>query len=307
MENANGRKRVPFLLAFSWNGPIYVNPNQPKKTLFTETPCTNRGCMSGVIRGHWSVQRRQPLLNGRQHRRLRSASLTMSAVTSSGMSNRNGPAWSTALLTGVVIPVLIMVLLSATSSPLDSASGPILTLGLMGVGIIAAATARNFWIGVSLALLNVVCLIVLAHALGMPAMSHPLSAGLAMIIASGSFAARGALFSKTLTHKAWLMALFVVAGEASVLLIASVFPGVLPYWFLALLPAQWANIAIQAAVTGSGTVAAIPALIALGGTAATTLLAARLWLRRWPYLLMFTAWLGLSALVYFTYTPTIPL
>ena len=99
------------------------------------------------------------------------------------------------------------------------------------------------------------------------------------------------------------MALFVVAGEGSVLLIVYTVPGVLPDWFLALLPAQWASIAIQASLTGTGTVAppfeAMPALIALAGTAATTLLAARLWQNRWPYLLMFTAWLGLSALVYF--------
>ena len=96
------------------------------------------------------------------------------------------------------------------------------------------------------------------------------------------------------------MALFVVAGEASVLLIATAFPGLLPNWFLALLPAQWASIAIQLALTGSGAFAAIPVLIALAGTAATTMLAARLWLHRWPYLLMFTAWLGLSAYVYFS-------
>ena len=102
------------------------------------------------------------------------------------------------------------------------------------------------------------------------------------------------------------MALFVVAGEASVLLIASVYPGLLPDWFLALLPAQWASIAIQVALTGSGTLAAMPVLIALTGTAATTLLAAKLWLRRWPYLLMFTAWLGLSALVYFSLDPAAP-
>lgn len=95
------------------------------------------------------------------------------------------------------------------------------------------------------------------------------------------------------------MALFVVAGEASVLLIASTLPGLLPKWFLALLPAQWASTAIQTALTGTGPFAVIPALIALAGTAATTLLAARLWLRRWPYLLMFSTWLGLSALVYF--------
>jgi len=100
------------------------------------------------------------------------------------------------------------------------------------------------------------------------------------------------------------MASFVVAGEASVLLLASVFPGALPEWFLALLPAQWASVAIQTALTGAGTFAALSVLIALAGTAATTLLAARLWLYRWPYLLMFTAWLGLSALVYFWSAPT---
>lgn len=94
------------------------------------------------------------------------------------------------------------------------------------------------------------------------------------------------------------MALFVVAGEASVLLIASLFPGALPGWFLALLPAQWASIAIQAAFSGAGTFAALSPLIALAGTAATTLLAAGFYLERWPYLLMFTAWLALSALVY---------
>ena len=97
------------------------------------------------------------------------------------------------------------------------------------------------------------------------------------------------------------MGLFVVLGEASVLLIAFVFPGALPNWFLALLPAQWASIALQTALFGTGTVAALPVLVALAGTAATTLLARRLWLKRWPYLLMFTTWLALSALVYFSW------
>lgn len=199
-----------------------------------------------------------------------------------------------------------MRVLSAAPSPLALASGPIFTLGLMGVGIIAAATAGRFWISVLLALLNAACLVVLALSLHMPALPHPFSTGLAMVIANGSFAARGALFAKTLSHKGWLMALFVVAGEASVLLIAHAFPGALPNWFLALLPAQWASIAIQTTLTGTGTFAAMPVLFALAGTAATTLLAARLWLHRWPYLLMFTAWLGLSALVYFWSTPATP-
>jgi hypothetical protein len=230
----------------------------------------------------------------------------MSMTTSGEQPSRNSLAWSTAFLAGTAVPVLIMLVLSAASSPLALAGGPIFTLGLMGVGIIASATAGSFWIGVLLALLNAACLIVLAHALGMPALPDPLSIGLAMIIASGSFAARGALFGKTLSNRGWLMALFVVAGEASVLLIATAFPGLLPNWFLALLPAQWASIAIQAALTGSGAISAMSVLIALAGTAATTLLAARLWLRRWPYFLMFTAWLGLSALVYFSSALTTP-
>lgn len=222
----------------------------------------------------------------------------MRLLTSFRPLNWRASAWCTTALAGVAAPALFLIVLSAQSVPLAPAGGPILTLGLMGVGIIAAATAGRFWIGVLLALLNAACLLLLARTLGMPALSHPVSTGFAMIIASGSFAARGALFAKTMSSRGWLMALFVVAGEASVLLIVRALPGALPDWFLALLPAQWASIAIQTALTGTGTAAALPVLVALAGTAATTLLAARLWLRRWPYLLMFTAWLGLSAFVY---------
>ena len=230
----------------------------------------------------------------------------MRLLTSTRPLTWRAPAWSTAVLAGVAVPVLVVLVLWAKSSSLALAGGPIFTLGLMGVGIIAAATAGNFWIGVLLALLNAACLIVLALALGMPALPHPFSTGLALVIASLSFAARGALFAKTMSRRGWLMALFVVAGEGSVLLIVSTLPGVLPDWFLALLPAQWASIAIQTSLTGTGTLAATPVLIALAGTAATTLLAARYWLHRWAYLLMFTAWLSLSALVYFWSVPTSP-
>lgn len=227
----------------------------------------------------------------------------MKLLTSNSPMTRPAPAWYTTALLGLAAPVLLMLVLAAESPPRALASGAIFTLGLMGVGIIGSATAGRFWVGVLLALLTAGCLLVLALALGMPALPHPLSTGFAMVIASFSFAARGALFSKTLAHKGWLMALFVVAGEASVLLIVAVWPGVLPDWFLALLPAQWASIAIQTAFTGTGTLAAMPVLIALAGTAATTLLAAKLWLNRWPYLLMFTTWLGLSALVFFWSSP----
>ncbi|MEM6641077.1 MAG: hypothetical protein AAF610_14380 [Pseudomonadota bacterium] len=203
----------------------------------------------------------------------------------------------------MVTPVAVM--LFAVHKPLASTSGSIFSLGLMGVGILAAAATGRFWVGVRLALLNAGGLLVLAMTLGMAKPAHVVAAGAAMVVAGISFAARGALFTKTLSERAWLMALFVVAGEGSVLLIAAVFPGALPDWFLALLPAQWASMAILSAVTGAGVWVAAPPLIALAGTAATTLHAAKLRLRRWPYLLMFTVWLGLSSLVYFWHPPPI--
>jgi hypothetical protein len=140
----------------------------------------------------------------------------------------------------------------------------------------------------------------------MPPLPHPFSTGLAVVIASISFAARGALFARSASEKGWWIAVFVVAGEAAMLLTASALPGTLPDWLLVLLPAQWASVAIQTALTGTGTRAASSALLALAGTAGVTLLVARLWPRRWPYLLMFSAWLGLSALVWHRPGPPMP-
>jgi hypothetical protein len=199
-------------------------------------------------------------------------------------------------LTVLALTVLAMLLLrnAPAPAPLTLSGGLILAVGLMGVGMIVAAAVGRLWIGLALALLAGVGLIQLARALGMPPLPHPFSTGLAMIIASLSFAARGTLFARAMGQKGWLMALFVVAGEAAMLVSAAL----LPAWLLVLLPAQWASTAIQTALTGTGTRAAASALFALGGTAATTLLVASLWPRRWPYALMFTAWLGLSALVW---------
>ena len=217
-------------------------------------------------------------------------------------------AWSAAALAGVAAPTLAMLILvdAPAPAPLALAGGPILAVGLMGVGMIAAAAAGRLWIGVLLALLTGAGLIVLARALGMPPLPQPFSTGLAFIIASFSFAARGALFARSAGDKGWLIAVFVVAGEAAMLLTASAMPGSLPDWLLVLLPAQWTSTAIQTALTGTGTRAASSALFALAGTAAATLLVARLWPRRWPYALMFTAWLGLSALVWNRPGPPMP-
>jgi len=199
--------------------------------------------------------------------------------------------WLAAALAGVVIPAIAVLWLDAMELP--RRHGPILALGLMGMGMIAAATAARFRVGVALALLTGVGLIGLAQLRGMDALPHPMSTGLALLIASVSFAARGTLFTRAHPHHGWIIAALVVGGEAATLLTAAW----LPPWLLVLLPAQWASTAIQTSVTGSGTQAAASVLVALAGTATTTLLVARLLPRRWPYALMFTVWLALSAVV----------
>jgi hypothetical protein len=209
-------------------------------------------------------------------------------------------------LAGVAAPTLAMLMLADAPAPLAPVAGPILAVGLMAVGMIGAAAAGRLWIGVLLALLTGAGLIGLARALGLPPLPHPLSIALAVFVASISFAARGALFARSVGARGWWIAVFVVAGEAAILATAYAMPGALPAWLLVLLPAQWASTAIQTALTGTGTAAASSPLIALAGTAAATLLVARLWPRRWPYLIMFTAWLGLSALVWHRPAPPLP-
>ena len=221
-------------------------------------------------------------------------------------------AWSTVALAGVAAPTLAMLMLvdAPAPAPLALAGGPILAVGLMGVGMIAAAAAGRLWIGALLAVLTGVGLTLVARVLGMPPLPHPFSTGLAVVIASFSFAARGTLFARSASdaayNRGWWIAVFVVAGEVAMLLTALAMPGALPGWLLVLLPAQWASTAIQTALTGTGTRAASSALFALAGTAAVTLLVARLWPSRWPYGLMFTTWLGLSALVWYRPGPPMP-
>ena len=217
-------------------------------------------------------------------------------------------AWSSLLIVGVMAPACAMLLLAyaPAPTPLILVGGPILAVGLMGTAMIASAAEGRFWIGVLLGIPVGAGLILFALVLGMSPLPHPLSTGFAFLIACISFAARGTLFARSAAGKGWWIAVLVVAGEAAILVTASAQPGALPDWLLALLPAQWANMAIQTALTGTGTRAASSALIALGGTAAATLLVVWLWPRRWTYLVMFTVWLGLSALVYHRPGPPLP-
>ncbi len=208
-------------------------------------------------------------------------------------------AWFVAALAGFVLPALALLLLDGARG----AAGAVLAVGMMGAGMIAGAIAGRLWVGVALALVAGAGITGLALALGMPALASPQETALALVIASLSFAARGALFARSAGARGWWIALGVVGGEAAMVATAAAEPGALPGWLLALLPAQWATTAIQFALAGSGTLAAAPVLLALGGTAASTLLVAALWPRRWPYAIMFSAWLALSTLVYHHQTP----
>lgn len=225
-----------------------------------------------------------------------SSQLVVETVPSPRAATRSVPAWAVVLLSGAVIPALALVLI-ADSGATAFAIAPILAVGMMAAGMVGAAASARFGIGVLLALMTGIGLILLANSLNMAGAAHPFSAAIAIIVAGCSFAARGALFARSAADKGWWIALCVVAGEAAMLGTAAALPASLPPWLLALLPAQWATTAIQSAIFGGGPFASGAPLLALGGTTATTLLVVGLWPRKWPYLVMFTAWLALSAIV----------
>lgn len=216
--------------------------------------------------------------------------------------------WLVAGLAGIVAPALALVLLArATPGAVSLASGgAILALGLMGAGMIGAAAAGRLAAGIVLAMASGAGLLALALASGMALPTEPLAVALAAILASLSFAARGALFARSAAPRGWWVAVAVVAGEAAMLATAGAMPGAVPDWLLALLPAQWASAALRTAIAGAGALAAASELLALAGTAGATLLVAHLWPRRWPYLVMFSAWLALSALVLHRPAPVPP-
>ncbi len=194
-------------------------------------------------------------------------------------------------IAGIALPAAGVVWL--TSAP----PAPMLALGMMGAGMIGAAALGRLRAGVVLALAALVVLIGVASVTGLRVSAAHLPA-LACVAAVGavSFAVRGALFARSAAPRGWWVALAVVAGEAAVLATAALRPNALPSAVLALLPAQWASTALAAAMARGAV--AVPQLIALAGTAAATELVIAQWPRRWTYGVMFSVWIGLSALVW---------
>lgn len=210
------------------------------------------------------------------------------------MIARTRLAGISAVLAGALAPALGMMALAGTASAAQVAA-PVIAAGMMGAGMIAAAASGRWWTGAALAAVSGLGLAMLALALGIIALPHLAAFLLAIAAASTSFAARGALFARSSGERGWWIAVAVLAGEGAMLAVAAMRPGAVPDGLLALLPAQWASMATAAALAGE---AAPAALLALAGTAATTMLVAALWPARWPYLVMFSAWLALSALVW---------
>ena len=208
-------------------------------------------------------------------------------------------AWAVAGVAGAAAPALALLVLAGAADRLGFAqrAAPVVAVGLMASGMIAAAAAGRLRTGVLAAGKVGAGLVLIALALGRTAAGNLPGAAIAIAVASTSFAARGTLFARSAGARGWWIALAVVAGEAAMLATAAALPGRLPAWLLALLPAQWASMAVRSALGGGGTLAAWAPLLALGGTAAATLLVARLWPRRWPYLAMFTTWLAMSVVV----------
>ena len=194
-------------------------------------------------------------------------------------------------IVGVAVPAVGMVWLTSAPPP------PLMALGMMGAGMIGAASLCRLEAGFALALAAFAVLVMITGMLGLgvPSVHFPALSCVAAVCAA-SFAVRGALFARSAAPRGWWVALAVVAGEAAVLATAALRPDALPTAVLALLPAQWASTALAAAMA-SGDMAMAP-LIALAGTAAATGLVIALWPRRWTYGVMFGAWLGLSALVW---------
>lgn len=144
----------------------------------------------------------------------------------------------------------------------------------------------------------------LARALGLPVLPHPVSTTLALLATIVFFAGLSALWPLVPRVPAWPqigLVLLIVMGQDFGNNGRGFFAP-----FLALSPSHWAQMAIQTAVTGTGTRAAATALLALTGTGMLALLAACLPGRRWPVWLLGAGWLGLSALVWQRPPPPLP-
>lgn len=150
-----------------------------------------------------------------------------------------------------------------------------------------ALAARLILTGVALIALHL-----LMRALDMPALPHPVSTTLALVVSASATAALGLLIGHALAdptrtrrgHQDLFALLFLLV--------------LLPAAFPMLAPGNWAEAAIQTALTGTGTRAAASPLIALAALGLAAHLALRWPRARWPLITLGLAWAGTGLLVW---------
>lgn len=200
-------------------------------------------------------------------------------------------------------------------APLSLAVGSFYTLiglsvGLIGGAVQIAAASRSGKPRLGVMLLSRLVLVGtamlaghwLARSLGMPPLSHPASTTMALMVSALCWTSLGLLIGRN------------AQSESRAAVIALLFAGVI-FWLqfvpaivpaAAISPAAWARLAIQTAVTGTGTRAVASELGALAGLALLALLALRFASARIRLPIVGVGCLILAALVWQRPGPPLP-
>lgn len=202
-----------------------------------------------------------------------------------------------------LIPLVLVALIpsfeDAVPAPFNLVAGTMhsvtaLFVGLLGgaVQLVAARQRGGFRLApllISRLLLTGLALFAahhLARSLGQPPLSHPASTTMALIATAFCMASLGLLVGHL--ARAPRFALFVAAQLLLIMVLAM-------FWlYLPLAPAAWSRLAVQTAVTGTGTRAAASALAALVGLGIAAIFAMRLQQRPIAVLLVIISWLVLG-------------
>ncbi len=206
--------------------------------------------------------------------------------------------WLAAVIAPLALMGTFLTLVPVGPAPLNHEGARFLALAAMGAGMVGAAAARRWLVPLIVVLLALLLLHWSARLAGMPMLAHPVSTTLALVVSGLCFMGLGALIKQIMPDQAVKIALVAVSAEAAMGGILWPLPE-LPSALQALAhlsPVRWSVVAIQTALTGTGTRAAASELIALGGLGVLALLAAWLWQRTWAKAALLIGWLALAGL-----------
>jgi hypothetical protein len=206
--------------------------------------------------------------------------------------------WLAAVIAPLALMSALLTLAPAGPAPLTHDGARFLALAAMGVGMVGAASGRRWPTALIVNLLTLLLVHWSARLAGMPMLAHPASTTLAMMMSSLCFLGLGALIGRAAPKRAVPIAL--CAGLAEAVLGGILWPlPQLPEALAALAhlsPVRWSVVAVQTALTGTGTRAAAIELVALGGLGISALLATWLWQHRLAKAALLLGWLMLASL-----------